>query len=225
MKKVLNGGESMAPRISLWTTLRLRLLEIRGKKLSEKRNAFIYKEIKRGDIVLDCGANAGEITSKFAQMGATVHAFEPVPQIFKALAGKCEGLANVVLHEAAVGVADSRIIIFHPLIKEGEPLPLGASIIRAKSGGGANECECEVRLVDLHAFLMDLPPVKVLKMDIEGAEVDLLRDLAERGSLRRIGVVLVETHEGKLPGYEAKLRDLKSLLKELGYKNVYFNWI
>ena len=37
---------------------------------------------KPGDIIIDAGANVGDVTSKCARTGATVHAFEPNPVCF-----------------------------------------------------------------------------------------------------------------------------------------------
>ena len=43
------------------------------------------KNLKAGDIALDCGANVGKITVPMAQTGAAVYAFEPNPHAFAKL--------------------------------------------------------------------------------------------------------------------------------------------
>lgn len=53
----------------------------------------------------------------------------------------------------------------------------------------------QVRCFDLVGWLVTLPPVPiVLKLDVEGAEYPLLRDLALRYGDRRLERVLVEWH-------------------------------
>ena len=69
--------------------------------------ALVRKEIKRGDVVLDVGANVGYYTLIFAEcVGETgkVFAFEPDPTNFALLKKNIEanGVKNVVLVQKAV---------------------------------------------------------------------------------------------------------------------------
>ena len=58
------------------------------------------------DVVIDAGANVGDVTSRCARTGATVHAFEPNPLCHAILKRRFAGLSNVTVHHA--GVMDRR---------------------------------------------------------------------------------------------------------------------
>ena len=67
--------------------------------------------------------------------------------------------------------------------------------------------------------------IKVLKIDIEGAEVDLLNDLIDDGLTRDISYIFVETHEKKIPSLRGTTIALKKRIEEENYSNINLNWI
>ena len=73
------------------------------------------------------------------------------------------------------------------------------------------ESAIEVRQIDFVAFLADLDEdIGVLKVDIEGAEVDLLEALLDRPDiLRRIDHIFVETHENAIPEHRPRVKALR----------------
>lgn len=87
------------------------------RRLSNRSYAVfdqMLEQIGAGDIVIDLGANVGEITQQMAATGATVHAFEPDPETFTHLQNATKELGNVVLHQAAVGGEDGTVTLFRP---------------------------------------------------------------------------------------------------------------
>lgn len=136
--------------------------------------------IKPGDIVIDAGANIGTHTVAFAnQVGPTgiVHAFEPQRRNFLMLAGNValNGLDNVFCHQAAVGDQPGMIRL--------PPLPppdTNFNFSAVAIGGGPDDGET-VPLVTLDS--LNLPSCRVLKIDTEGMEPQVLggaRDLIAR---------------------------------------------
>lgn len=84
----------------------------------------------------------------------------------------------------------------------------------------------EVELVDIDAFISSLDrKVDVLKMDVEGAEIAILWKMLETGSYRNIGLMLVETHETKIPGHQEEVKRLQARIDELGIDHIRLNWI
>ena len=59
----------------------------------------------------------------------------------------------------------------------------------------------EVELIDFPAFLTDLltrhSRIAFVKMDIEGAELDLLEAMETHGFFEKVGLTVAETHERK----------------------------
>ncbi len=65
-----------------------------NKKSLEHLFSSALEEVKSGDILIDCGANIGTVTKRFAATGATVHSFEPDPWSFSKLEANIFGAPN-----------------------------------------------------------------------------------------------------------------------------------
>ena len=154
-------------------------------------------DLKPGDITIDCGANVGLYTRFLARSGATVHAFEPDPFAFDELRKNTSALPNVHLHQAAVGIADGEIELFRSTQFDKDPLnrTVDSSIIPGqKHLSSANAVK--VKLVSLPAFIARLGTlVSLLKMDIEGVEVEILETLIANKMSDQVLRAFVETHE------------------------------
>jgi FkbM family methyltransferase len=127
--------------------------------------------IRPGDIVIDAGANIGTHTVAFANMvGPTgvVHAFEPQRRNFLMLAGNVaiNGLDNVFCHQSAVGDTLGQIRL-PPL----PPADTNFNFSAVSISGGSDEGE-SVPLVTLDS--LNLPSCRVLKIDTEGMEPQVL---------------------------------------------------
>lgn len=171
------------------------------RRLSNRSYAVfdqMLEQIGAGDIVIDLGANVGEITQQMAATGATVHAFEPDPETFTHLQNATKDLNNVVLHQAAVGGEDGTVTLFRPPSWQDEQSRRSASKANSIMTGDRTaqfDAACEVELIDFARFLNELPTkVKVIKVDIEGAEWAMLRAVEAR-ALDRFDAMFIETHE------------------------------
>jgi hypothetical protein len=83
----------------------------------------------------------------------------------------------------------------------------------------------DVEVIRLADFLQQFDHVRILKLDIEGAECDVLEDLIEQNSLVRIDLTLVETHEEWIPETIPRLETIRRQLADRDISNVYLNWI
>jgi Methyltransferase FkbM domain len=84
----------------------------------------------------------------------------------------------------------------------------------------------EVQVVDLVAFIAGLPgPVKLLKIDIEGAEYAILHALIDRGVIDRLERVFVETHAHAIPSLRETDARLRQRIADLGLGGkIDLNW-
>lgn len=151
-----------------------------------------------GDLCIDLGANVGTFTRQMAATGADVIAFEPDPDTFAVLQQNTASLENVTLHQKAAGARAEQLMLrraarWDPANPTKESM--ASSIVRNDTGmSDANAVPVEV--VDFPAFLTALDrDIHILKMDIEGAEWDLLEALLDAPVLARIDCLFVETHE------------------------------
>lgn len=175
----------------------------------------ILSMLKPGDLVLDCGANIGEITVMLAQTGAQVHAFEPDPYCFEKLTKRFKGAENVTLHNVAVGTSEGTIQLMRA--DNFDDNPRGASVKSTVISGGRKIDEkdtIDVKLMNFPAFIDELTKggkeIAFLKMDIEGAELDLLEHMQTSGQFGVIRLTVAETHEHKFKELRPRFRKLRA---------------
>lgn len=188
--------------------------------------AFHALQIGPGDLIIDCGANVGEITAGLARTGATVHAFEPNPVAFEVLKRETGSLPNVILHPCAVSDRAGTVTLYLHRHLAADPLghSAGSSLMSGKHNLDPNN-SIQVSAVDLAHFIDELPgPVRVLKIDVEGLEAVLLNHLLDRGMLGKVDQVFCETHEFKVPGLLAECRALRRRLAREGITHVNLDW-
>jgi FkbM family methyltransferase len=147
-----------------------------------------------------------------ARYGVTVHAFDPTP-IALNWAATQRLPPGFVLHP--YGVADfDGLASFAPPLKRKFP---SFSLVRRSGAGPMVEAPVH-RLRTLRGMLR-LPPPDLIKMDIEGAEYDVLTDLLSSGFTPR--QILVEFHHRWREVGAARTRDALAALARHGYRIAY----
>jgi FkbM family methyltransferase len=154
----------------------IRFLYERTRGLLERELSVVASAIHRGDHVADVGANNGLYTHVLAKRGAFVEAFEPQPEcvaVLQAYASR-RRLRNVQVHAVALS-ATTGIGTLH--------LPRGSASSPSASLRATRDTDTtlEVVLEPLDAF--EFSDLMLVKIDVEGAELDVLRGAAE--TLRR----------------------------------------
>ena len=185
------------------------------------------KHLNENSIVIDCGANVGEISFKLAKTGAKVYAFEPNPFAFKRLVAKVKDFSNVTCINK--GVWDKNTftqLYFHELSEGDEEFwSFGSSIINNK-GNVDKERSVEVELIDLTEFIENLNHnIDLLKIDIEGAECEVLEKFFEKDLHEKVKITLVETHDAKIPGLKEKTDKVRQIIKSRNISNVDLSWL
>lgn len=165
-------------------------------------------------VVLDIGANIGVHAVCLAEMvgpRGRVHSFEAQRIIFNMLAGNValNSLENVFCHHAAVGAAPGKLEI--PQFDYGRPLSFGSVEFGERQvepigqdRRHAPDAAEFVRVVTVDG--LDLPVVHLMKIDVEGMELDVIEGATE--TIRRDQPVLfVEYLKGDRPRLAARLLD------------------
>lgn len=167
-----------------------------------------------GDVAIDCGANVGKVTRRLADTGAQVHAFEPDPYSFAQLTEAVAGLPNVTLHNAAVGTAAGTVTLYRGSNFEDDPKSASVKSTILPGGRGVAETAIEVPVVDFPEFLRGIGSVAFLKMDVEGAELDLLEAMERDDLFRAVRLTVAETHEKKFKDLRGRFAALRERLTE-----------
>ena len=128
----------------------------------EVRSAYKDLEIKKGDVVLDLGANIGAFAKQAAEKEAIVHCYEPEPNNFTLLQLNSPNTNNH--KKAVVGKQNGNIELFINSKRN-----KGIHMTRPVNGRES----IEVETVSFNSLINEIKPNKI-KIDVEGAEYDFL---------------------------------------------------
>lgn len=179
-----------------------RSFELYGE-FSEGEVALFRQVVRPGSVVLDVGANIGAHTLFFA--GAvgpegSVFAFEPQRIVFQTLCANMalNSVLNVHCYAAAVGERPGAIVV--PQLVPWQENNFGGLSLEGQGGGEA----VEVKTIDG----MGLPNCHLIKIDVEGMEIDVLRGATETIAAHRPVLFVENDREEKS---EALVRHIDAL--------------
>jgi len=151
-------------------------------------------------VILDCGANIGISVLNYKRKfpNSQIIAFEPDPIIIPILKKnlKVNGASDVKIVEAAVWIKNGKSKFFC----EGAD---GSKLIHHTN----SHSTIEVSTIDLKDYISQ--PIDLIKMDIEGAEFDVIPHLSNK--LHCIQNILIECHINSF-----EIEKFSMLLNELG---------
>lgn len=173
--------------------------------MSEKKffDAF-FSFLRSNDIFYDIGANVGLYTLPMAKKAAQVISIEPEPEIFNRLEAnvKHNNLTNVRCFNSALGNFT------------------GESTLSLKTFRVGDEGEkIEVIKGDDLIKRYGLPKPTAVKIDVEGAELKVLKGM--RGSLSDCKLLCCEIHSPKV--LQGTVEDIVSFLNSCGFSEIEMN--
>jgi hypothetical protein len=82
-----------------------------------------------------------------------------------------------------------------------------------------------VSRIDLIKFLCAQPKnIRLLKLDIEGAEVPILEALLSTRAIKRIDKLFVETHDNKIPELSLRMKILRKQISQKKLTSINLDW-
>jgi len=166
---------------------------------------YQFKPSTKNPVIIDCGANMGLSVLYFSKNYPTakIIAFEPEEPIFNVLENNVRSfdLKNVTIYKKAVWDSVTTLDFY-------SDKGMGGSVINVYS----NQEPAKVETVLLSDYLHE--KIDFLKMDIEGAEYQVLKSCGNL--IQNVEHLFVEYHS--FVNREQKLDDLLLLLKENGFR-------
>ena len=191
----------------------LRILESAGGGEQAILERLMFSLVP-GDVVYDVGANVGLYTILLAlvvgEQGRVV-AFEPEPRHFHHLRDniRLNQLTNIRCFNMALGKQKGRATL-HPGRVIG-----GSSLVPGVGDTGSGTI-VEVVTGDEWASAENLPPPRLVKIDVECYEYEVLQGLCSTLAQPACEYVCCEVHPSLLPG-ETRPEDVLDLLTSLGF--------
>jgi len=137
---------------------------------------IMKKCLRKGDIFIDVGANMGLMSifaSKVLDNNGIVYSFEPEPETFMILKKNIEInlIKNIRIYNIGLGEKKSKSYIYtNPYAGRGS-----ASLVKTLSQNDSKRYEVYIETLDNFILEHNVTDVKMLKIDVEGWELQVLK--------------------------------------------------
>lgn len=173
----------------------------------------IEYDLKQDDVVFDLGGYEGQWASDiFSKYCCLLHVFEPVTPFAQNIAARFRHNPRISVHPFGLSGSSrtGRILIAAD----------ASSLFRST---GTPE---EVKLVRASDFLAEsaIDKIRLMKINIEGGEYELLEHLIETGYIRNISDVQVQFHD-LVPDALARMRKIQNALWRTHYPTYQYEFV
>jgi FkbM family methyltransferase len=174
------------------------------------------RTVRLGDVVFDIGANMGVVSLLLARcVGPTgiVHAFEPNPRVGELLtkSASMNGFTNIKLHGIALGSGSGSLELNIPRDNAGQ-----GSFIYHKNKSHCDTIKVPVRRLSEVVGEQGITNVRLIKIDVEGFESEVLLGATEILETVRPNLILFETNETvDIPFFQ---RPVVQILRKADYR-------
>jgi len=186
-----------------------------------KRNRFAdVKKILQKDnpIIVDGGANHGNMTQKFLEQYAepTIYAFEPIPHLAEELKERHAAKESVHVFQQALG-AENTVVSFNILNYQNSSSILTPGKWKQKYHGEKVDISktVEVQQVRLDQAI-PVEEVDILKLDLQGYELEAVKGAGDL--LDRITIIITEVEFVPLYEKQPLFGDIDLFLRNAGFR-------
>jgi len=156
---------------------------------SYTENSYKLPDLTENDILMDIGANMGDIPLRFANKVGKIYSYEPIPETFDILKMNVEvnGYTNCEISNSAIATNNGSLTMyFNDAAKFGF---VTASVYQKRV---KNLVSVTVPTISFAEEVKRIKPT-IIKMDIEGAEIDILNN-ADDSVFDGVRIFYVELH-------------------------------
>ena len=217
LRYVLNPGENAGVYLA------------NGGNYEVRETRFCERILRHGMTAFDVGANIGLYTLLFARcvgVDGAVHAFEPDPENLRRLRVNLvlNELENVRVTPSAVYSEPGTVTLYkfppslnawHSLGRPTLPDPFHPG----RTTSPVAEQRVEATTLDTHCDRHGIERIDLLKIDVEGAELDVLRGGRNLLGARRVGVILFEVSLPQTTALGRAPADVFGELESYGYRS------
>ena len=198
-----------------------------GQLYEPKITKLLLSNLKPGDTFIDVGAHIGYFSIVAASVvgpSGRVYCFEPEPTNYKQIIDhiRANGLKNVIPFHGAASEETGVLDLFVETGNDGGHAiwDLWEGPFHAKNPAARAQIQkLPVPSVSLDDYLLgSAQPIKAIKIDVEGAEVTVLRGAQKLLRQKRVPLVVCECHHSYLRCMGESEESLRNLMVELGYE-------
>jgi FkbM family methyltransferase len=202
------------------------------KEYGRNANRDRYQDLKRilqleSPTIYDIGANKGDITNKLLRMydAPKILAFEPIPNMIEELRERFKYTPNVEIQACALGKkrGDLTLNITKNLVSSSLLVPTKENVDYHGSSLEIVE-KVKVNVMTLREFILKDKDVDIIKIDVQGAELDVLKGAKE--ALKRVKTISIEVEFVSMYEEQPLFGDIDVYLRKEGFflYNMYEIW-
>lgn len=171
--------------------------------------------LTRDSVVIDAGGYEGKFAALIRERyDCKVHVFEPVPAYVERLRRRFQDDPEVSIHPYGIGGRGSSAII-----------AVAGDASSAHRPNLSTECiEAPIRSIGEVVELLNIQDIALFKINIEGAEFDLLDTLIQSGLVEQVADIQVQFHDF-IPLAHERMLDVRRRLSETHYPTYMFSFV
>ena len=191
-----------------------------------------YLRSQRGEklLFIDGGCHNGVFSDVALACGGTCYAFEPNIYLCAFLQNLYKDNPHFILRSQAISNKNQKTIFYNTT---DDAISQMGSIVEFDTSSKYAEVQgypgYEVQMIDFCEFLRMIldkhGKIHFIKLDIEGAEFDVLDALIEQNLHKNVEYIMVETHERFFKNPQKKLENLHAKIAKKNISNIYLDWI
>jgi len=197
-------------------------LSDKEKTSLQTKELIDLESLNEDSVVLDIGSNFGLVVEGLLEVGCKVYAFEPHPIFFSMLKEKYSENNNIILSDNAVWNKNEKRKFYFK--RSFDRLNGGATLLSEKTNITNLALNKEVQCIDIVELITSIDSdIDVLKMDVEGAEYEILERLISSEAYKRVKSIYFEDHSRKF-ATSAWHSKKQKILEECKSKKITLNW-
>lgn len=187
----------------------------------------LFTDCASPSTIFDVGANVGDITEMYNTIfpDCTIHCFEPIPGTFERLKQRHAKQQNIMYHQFAVGDCEDTVSIYETSSSGNSSVSKPTSYVRDSLDENMAD---SVRIVDTHLVSQitldsfctrnQIPHIDILKMDIQGSELNALKGASKLLDAQNIRMIYCEVLFSDLYEDQCYFHELMSFLHDKKYR-------
>jgi len=173
--------------------------------------------------VFDVGANEGQSARNFLELfpDSKIYSFEPLPEAYTSLEALARLHKRIVPLKVALGAENGAAVLNQ------NALNATSSVLSVSPSSGAfvsgsalsTQRRVDIRIATLDAVAAEhrIDSIDLLKIDVQGYELEVLKGASQMLSAGRIRAIVLEVNFAPLYERQASFQDINTLLKSHGF--------
>jgi FkbM family methyltransferase len=189
-----------------------------------KKDAFaMQKERLHGKCkqIFDVGANRGDVVTVYRELfpNAEIFAFEPFPDSFSILKNRYENDKQVHCNQVALAAEEGKksFYVNHNADTNSLLEPKETGLSSDKQVKNIKKIEVDSITIDNFCLQNGIENIDILKMDIQGGELDALKGTKQMLAKGKIGLIYSEVYFLEQYVDQPLFHDISSFLHKYGY--------